>query len=139
MSAPVSDSLDVPPNVRQVLEQFVSAAEIAFANNLRSIVLYGSAAEGRLRPTSDVNLLVVLDAFEAAQAERFSETLRLAQAAVALRPMFLLESRFRARPRPSPRNSTTSPVAGASCSDPIRLRRCRFHATPCALDYCKRR
>ena len=122
MSAPVSDPLDVPPNVRQVLEQFVSAAGIAFANNLRSIVLYGSAAEGRLRPTSDVNLLVVLDAFEAAQAERFSETLRLAQAAVALRPMFLLESEI--------------PRAAAAFSqkfdDIARRRRILFGADPFA-------
>jgi hypothetical protein len=91
-SATAIANLAVPPQVQQVLGSFVEAAQKAFGANLRSVVLYGSAAEGRLRATSDVNLIVVLRAFDAAQASALREPLRVAQAAIALRPMFLLES-----------------------------------------------
>jgi len=58
---------------------------------LRSIVLYGSAAEGRLRATSDVNLLFVLRRFDAAAADQFREPFRFAAAAVNVTAMFLVE------------------------------------------------
>jgi predicted nucleotidyltransferase len=90
MTAPASE-LTLPASVREALDDFVAAAQRAFGDHLRSIVLYGSAAEGRLRATSDVNVLVVLDAFDPARAEALGEPLRLAQAAVGLRVMFLLE------------------------------------------------
>ncbi len=91
-SATAIASLAVPPQVQKILADFVEAAQKAFGANLRSVVLYGSAAEGRLRATSDVNLILVLRAFDAAQADALREPLRLGQAAIALRPMFLLES-----------------------------------------------
>ena len=47
--------------VSQALEGFVEAARAAFGTNLVSVTLYGSGAEGRLRPSSDINLIVVLD------------------------------------------------------------------------------
>ena len=58
-------------------------------------MLYGSGAEGRLRPTSDVNLILLLDAFDRAQADRLREPLRLAQAAIRLRVMFLLQDELK--------------------------------------------
>jgi predicted nucleotidyltransferase len=82
----------LPANVTRVLTDFISAAEQAFGADLRAIVLYGSAAEGRLRPTSDVNLLLVLSRFEQAKAAELSEPLRVGQTAVKLAVMFLLES-----------------------------------------------
>ncbi len=84
--------ITLPPNVKRVLTEFVERARSAFADDLRTIVLYGSAAEGKLRPTSDVNLLLVLSAFDQEKADQLRESLRLAQAAVQLRAMFLLES-----------------------------------------------
>src|SRR5438105_14027330 len=48
--------------VSQALEGFVEAARAAFGTNLVSVTLYGSGAEGRIRASSDVNLIVVLDA-----------------------------------------------------------------------------
>jgi predicted nucleotidyltransferase len=83
---------DLPSNVQRVLIDFVAAAEAAFGDNFKSAVLFGSAAEGRLRPTSDVNLIVVLGAFDRAQADRLREPLRVAHAAVKLEPMFVLQS-----------------------------------------------
>ena len=76
----------------RALNDFVESTRNAFADDLRSIVLYGSAAEGRLRNTSDVNLLIVLSGFDHAKAERLREPLRIAQAAIRLRAMFLLDS-----------------------------------------------
>ncbi|MGA2813305.1 MAG: nucleotidyltransferase domain-containing protein [Candidatus Acidiferrum sp.] len=80
----------LPAPVAQVLGDFLRAAQTSFADRLVSVVLYGSAAEGTLRATSDVNLVLVLTAFEQADAEQLREPLRVAQAAVQLRPMFLL-------------------------------------------------
>jgi len=76
--------------VERVLASFTEAAKGAFGEDLRSVVLFGSAAEDRLRPVSDVNVLVVLRSFDAARAESLRDELRLARAAVALRPMFVL-------------------------------------------------
>jgi predicted nucleotidyltransferase len=90
---PITETL--PQNVTSVLTEFINAAKEAFGNDLRSVVLYGSAAEGKLRPTSDVNLILVLAAFNQQQADKLREPLRLARAAINLRAMFLLESELR--------------------------------------------
>jgi len=55
-----------------------------------SIVLYGSAAEGALRPTSDVNVIVVLDRFERGGADALRTPAMVAHAAVRLSAMYLL-------------------------------------------------
>ena len=81
---------DLPPEVQKVLDEFVFAAGQAFSEQLTSIVLFGSAAEGKLRPASDVNLLIILSAFEQGRADHLRQPLRIAESAVQLRPMFLL-------------------------------------------------
>lgn len=87
---------DLPPNVARVLTDFCNAACQAFGDELRAIVLYGSAAEGRLRPTSDVNLLLVLSRFDPNRAADLREPLRLGQTAIKLTTMFLLEAEIAA-------------------------------------------
>lgn len=82
LSEPVSASLNL----------FLDAARAAFGGNLRSAVLFGSAAEGMLRPTSDVNLLLVLRAIERPQLDSIREPLRVARAAIKLEPMFILDA-----------------------------------------------
>lgn len=89
---PTQPSDGLPPSVSQVLANFTAAAQSAFGGDLCSIVLYGSAAEGRMRSTSDVNIIVVLSAFDSARADSLRDTLRTAQAAVRLAAMFLLQS-----------------------------------------------
>ena len=91
---PITETL--PQNVTSVLTEFVNSAKEAFGSDLRSIVLYGSGAEGKLRPTSDVNVIVVLTAFNQPQADQLREPLRVGKAAINLRAMFLLESELRA-------------------------------------------
>jgi hypothetical protein len=81
----------LPPNVARVLTGFVEQARETFADDLRAIVLYGSAAESKLRATSDVNLLLVLSAFDQRKADQLREPLSLAETAIQLKVMFLLE------------------------------------------------
>lgn len=72
------------------LNDFVRAAQTALGDDLLSIVLFGSAAEGRLRPTSDVNVLLLLKRFDRARVDQLREPLRLAHATIRLAPMFVL-------------------------------------------------
>jgi len=72
------------------LSHFVRAAEAALGDDLLSLVLFGSAAEGRLRPTSDVNVLLLLKRFDRTRMDQLREPLRLAHAAIRLAPMFIL-------------------------------------------------
>ncbi|HEV8537111.1 MAG TPA: nucleotidyltransferase domain-containing protein [Candidatus Limnocylindria bacterium] len=84
-------TLDLPVEVRRQLDAVVAALRGALGDDLRSVVLYGSAAEGRMRPTSDVNLMVLLRRFDPAKVDAVREPLQLAQATVQVAPMFVLE------------------------------------------------
>jgi predicted nucleotidyltransferase len=75
---------------------FVEAAIAALGPTLRSVVLFGSAAEGRLRPTSDINVIVVLRAFDIDRMDKLREPLRVAVVAARVAPMFVLESELAA-------------------------------------------
>jgi hypothetical protein len=81
----------LPPPIAEVLDSFLQSAKDAFGPDLLSAVLFGSAAEGKLRATSDINLILVLAVFDRARADRLRQPLRLAQAAIQLHPMFLLK------------------------------------------------
>jgi predicted nucleotidyltransferase len=83
--------IELPGPVSRVLESFVEAAQAALGEALRSIVLYGSAAEGRLRKTSDVNVIVVLASFDVPRLDALREPFRTAHAAIELEAMFLIE------------------------------------------------
>lgn len=74
----------------RVLADLVPAARTALGDTLESIVLYGSAAEGRLRPASDVNVIFVLNRFDASRVEALGDPVRVAQAAIRLAPMVML-------------------------------------------------
>lgn len=83
---------DLPENVQKTLTDFVSAAKGACGGNLVSVVLFGSAAEGRLRPSSDVNMILVTKEFDVSQVDQLREMLRVAYAAIRMNVMFILES-----------------------------------------------
>ena len=87
----VGEPPELPAKVESVLTDFVNSAKKAFEDDLRSIVLYGSGAEGKLRPASDVNVIVLLSRFDQNKADQLREPLRLAEAAIKLKAMFLLE------------------------------------------------
>jgi hypothetical protein len=88
----VPELQDLPETVAIGLSSFIDSALAAFGTELRSIVLYGSGAEGRLRPASDVNLVFVLASFDAAKAASLREPFAAAHAAIQVSVMFLLES-----------------------------------------------
>lgn len=81
----------LPEQTRQLLTRLTDSAKTSFGQDLTSVVLFGSAAEGRLRPTSDLNLLIVLKTFEKGCIDSFREPLRLAQVAARATAMFILE------------------------------------------------
>jgi hypothetical protein len=74
----------------QIIDELVAQARSTLGDQLRAVILYGSAAEGRMRATSDVNLLFVLTRFE--NVDAFREPYRFAQAAANVTAMFVLES-----------------------------------------------
>lgn len=87
---------DLPEDVRRGLESFLDSAKAALGETLVSAALFGSAAEGRLRATSDVNLILVLSAFEPPRIDPLREALRAAHATLNLQAMFILESELAA-------------------------------------------
>jgi predicted nucleotidyltransferase len=103
-----------------VLEPLIAAAREALGDDLVSVVLFGSAAEDRLRPTSDVNVIFVLARFESTRIDGLREPLRTAQAAVQLAPMFLLQSEI----------ALASEVFAVKFADVQRRRRVLYGADP---------
>ncbi|PJD00141.1 nucleotidyltransferase domain-containing protein [Janthinobacterium sp. BJB1] len=82
----------LPEEIQRHLDVFVAAAQNAFGANLAAAVLFGSAADGQLRATSDVNLLLLLKRFTPQAADALRSPLRLAHAAIDLQVMFLQEN-----------------------------------------------
>lgn len=90
-SASVKTDAERMASTEAVLEALVQAARAALGSELLSVVLFGSAADGRLRATSDVNLLMLLKSFAPAGIDALREPLRLAHAVARVEVMFLLE------------------------------------------------
>lgn len=75
-----------------VIDELVGVAKQCFAADLVLAALFGSAAEGKLRPGSDVNILFVLECFDAQKVDAFRSALRAANSALRVQAMFLLRS-----------------------------------------------
>lgn len=88
-SSAIFDDLEVPPPVKRALAGFVAAQRSAFGSALHSITLFGSAAEGRMRPNSDVNLMTVLTTIDRRAMVRLSPDYRAAHAAARISCMFI--------------------------------------------------
>jgi predicted nucleotidyltransferase len=80
----------LPRPVQTAIEAFVTAVRDAFAADLQSVILFGSAASGELRVTSDVNMLVLLRRFDAAAIDRVRPAAEKARLQINLRPMWIL-------------------------------------------------
>ncbi len=83
---------DLPSEIQKLLTDLVESAQTAFQDDLKSVVLFGSGAEGRLRATSDLNLLFVLEHFEKERVDAFREPFRAAYVAGRASVLFVLES-----------------------------------------------
>lgn len=92
MSMDSATAAGIPSAVERVLTDLTAAAQTSFQDDLSCLLLFGSAAEGRLRATSDLNLLVVLKRFQPDRANAFREPMRLARVAARATAMFALES-----------------------------------------------
>jgi predicted nucleotidyltransferase len=88
----MDQSVALPPEIELGLSEFLDATRLAFGDELISAVLFGSAAEGRLRRASDVNLLLILKRFDRSRTDLVKEPLRTAHATMRLDVMFLLEA-----------------------------------------------
>ena len=82
--------------VEPVLLELAEAARRAFGTALASIVLFGSAAENRLRANSDVNLIVLLERVEQSALDAFREPLRAAHAAIRAEVMIVTRAELQA-------------------------------------------
>jgi predicted nucleotidyltransferase len=93
MDSPILEELqDLPKAPGIIVTNLLVSVRRVFTDDLRSVVLYGSGAEGRLRATSDINLLIVLSAFSPARATELRSSFTSAGSAANLKAMFLLES-----------------------------------------------
>ena len=82
----------LPAEVQAWLTQASQALIDSLGDELEALILFGSAAEGLMRASSDVNLLVVLSRFDPERIDKASGVLQDAAAAVELHPMLLLGS-----------------------------------------------
>jgi hypothetical protein len=89
-TAPAPAVGDLPGPVARGLEDFVQDARAALGETLHAIVLFGSAAENRMRATSDVNVVVVVSAFDQARVAALRPGIERAHAAIRLEILWLL-------------------------------------------------
>jgi predicted nucleotidyltransferase len=82
----------VDPSRSARLAEFVARAQTVLGENLVSALLFGSAAEDRLRRDSDVNLLLVLREWHRAELDQLRDPLRTMRAAIDLQVMLVLEA-----------------------------------------------
>ncbi len=82
----------LPEPAARALDALSVAAASALGDRLVSIVLFGSAAEGALRPESDVNVVLVLKEFPEEGVAAMRGTLRAVRAAARVEALFLLEA-----------------------------------------------
>jgi len=92
MSLLESPNLGLPQEVEVILTSMVESAKRCFTEDLISVILFGSGAEGRLRVTSDLNLMIVLKHFDPVKVDAFREPWRVACVAARASAMFILES-----------------------------------------------
>jgi predicted nucleotidyltransferase len=85
------ESVDKQALADQTLTDVVNSARAAFGEALVAAVVFGSAANGQLRVTSDVNLMLVLTRFNPQQANEVRESVRLARALVDMHVMFIVQ------------------------------------------------
>jgi predicted nucleotidyltransferase len=66
----------LPPELHAYLELLVTTARNLYGGDLRSLVLFGSVARGTFEPTSDVDVLVVLQSSPLTWGKRISQFIR---------------------------------------------------------------
>ncbi len=91
MKTETNPAMDLlPAGVAQSLQEFLTQAQQTLGASLQSISLFGSGAEGRLRATSDLNLLLVLRDLNPSALEKLREPMRLMETLHRARFLLLL-------------------------------------------------
>ena len=85
---------DLPAAAQEVLGELLRSLQEAIGADLKCVLLFGSAAEGRLRPTSDINLLVLANRLNETQLNALRAPLKEGRAAAGLAAMFLETEEF---------------------------------------------
>jgi predicted nucleotidyltransferase len=83
---------DLPADVTRTLDDVITTAKRCSGENLKSVVLFGSAAEGRLRATSDINLILVFGEIRLPELEALRECIGFAHSVIRLNSLFLEEA-----------------------------------------------
>lgn len=91
-SAVVPGTLRLSEEITSLLTELI--AQMAKAH-LTSAAIFGSAAEGRMRPSSDLNLMCVFSRIEPSLYDSIRECLQEGSLLCRLRIMFLLESELK--------------------------------------------
>lgn len=86
----------LPPDIASTLDEFRARSVEVFGDSLVSLLLFGSAAEGRLRATSDVNLVMVFSRLDLERVKAWRPQVELLVAAIDLQPLILLEDEIAA-------------------------------------------
>jgi predicted nucleotidyltransferase len=86
----ITDKAGFSDDVQNIFCELINDICVNLNEDLTSIILYGSAAEGKMRLTSDINLLVVLKKFPREKVDVFRENLRLAKTITDIKVMFIL-------------------------------------------------
>ena len=87
---------DLPADIAATLEEFRAKSAETFGDSLKSVLLFGSAAEGRLRATSDVNIVMVFSHLDLDRVKAWRSQVELLVAAIDLQPLILLEDEIAA-------------------------------------------
>lgn len=87
---------DLPADIADTLAGFRACSVEVFGAELKSLLLFGSAAEGRLRATSDVNIVMVFSRLDLERVRTWRLQVELLVAAIDLQPLILLEDEIAA-------------------------------------------
>ena len=82
----------LPSEIQLTLQALIDGARAALGDDLVSVILFGSGAEGRLRPTSDINTIFILRKFDPESVGKISDLLPAAVFAIRRNAMFLLKT-----------------------------------------------
>ena len=87
---------DLPLDIAAALDEFRAVSVELFGASLTSLLLFGSAAEGRLRATSDVNIVMVFSHLDLDRVKAWRSQVELLVAAANLQPLILLDDEIAA-------------------------------------------
>lgn len=85
----------LPDILNNEFSNFIESAKKIFGEDLRSIILYGSGAEDKLRSTSDINIILVLKKIDKAKLDLLQEPFKTAKTALKLSMMIMLDSEIK--------------------------------------------